>query len=173
MIDGGDDWIDIEHVYEMLGVGHDQIPLEDQNIRAVAIASPTHKPYSLLNKNHPTFLAYTGRRFALAHELCHLLYDRSYGQQLAIATGPWAPRDLERRANAFAAMLLMPTDLVLRVVGSLTVRLATLAAVRQVATVLRTSPTATIEHMGNLGLLDEADRERIRLEAETHLTSEE
>jgi Zn-dependent peptidase ImmA (M78 family) len=125
------------------------------------------------------FYCHTDGRFSppwesrLAHELCHLLYDRSYGWQLAIASGPWAPRDLERRANAFAAMLLMPKQLVARVVRSLTVRLDTLAAVRQVATALRTSPTATIEHLGNLGLLDEADRERIRLEAERQLTSEE
>lgn len=173
LIQDGIEWIDIDRVYEMLDVGHNQVQIEDHNVRAVAIASPIHKTYSLLNTNHPTFLAYAGRRFTLAHELCHLLYDRSYGSQLAIASGPWAPRDLERRANAFAAMLLMPTELVLRAVGSLTVRIATLAAVRHVATALRTSPTATIEHLGNLGLLDEADRERIRLEAESRLTSEE
>jgi Zn-dependent peptidase ImmA (M78 family) len=157
----------------MLGIGHDEIQLDDHEIRAVAIASPMHKPQCLLNKNHPTYLTNTGRRFTLAHELCHLLYDRSYGQQLAIATGPWAPRDLERRANAFAAMLLMPTELVLRVVSSLTVGLATFAGVRQVAATLRTSLTATTEHLGNLGLLDEADRERIRLEAEQRLTSDQ
>ena len=103
------------------------------------MSSPKHKPCSLLNVDHPTYDTYSGRRFTLAHELCHLLYDRSYGWQLAIASGPWAPRDLERRANAFA----------------------------------KTSPTATIEHLGNLGFLDEADRQRIRLEAERQLTSEE
>ena len=172
LLKDGTDWIDIERVYETLGVGHSEIRIEDDNVRAVAIASPTHQPFSLLNITHPTYSTYTGRRFTLAHELCHLLYDRSYGQQLAIASGPWAPRDLERRANAFAAMLLMPTELVLRVVGSLTVRLASLAAVREVAAALRTSPTATMEHLGNLGLLDEADRERIRLEAEKQWTSE-
>ena len=173
LIQDGADWIDIERVYQMLGVGHDQITLEDPNIRAVAIASANHQAYSLLNTSHPTSFTYTGRRFTLAHELCHLLYDRSYGRQLAIASGQWAPRDLERRANAFAAMLLMPKELVLRVIGSLTVSPATLADVRQVATAMKTSPTATLNHLGNLGLLDEADLERIQLEAETQLTSDE
>ena len=48
----------------------------------------------------------TRRRFTLAHELCHLIHDRGYGARLAIASGPWAPADVEQRANAFAAMLL-------------------------------------------------------------------
>jgi len=42
---------------------------------------------------------------------CHILFDREYGTKWALASGPWAPRDLERRANAFAAMLLMPPGL--------------------------------------------------------------
>jgi Zn-dependent peptidase ImmA (M78 family) len=173
LLQAGAEWIDIEQIYDQLGVERDQVSLNDPNIRAVSMASPNHKSCSLLNVNHPTYGMYSGRRFTLAHELCHLLYDRSYGWQLAIASGPWAPHDLERRANAFAAMLRMPTDLVLRVVRSLTIPLNTLAAARQVASELRTSPTATIEHLGNFGLLDEADRERIRLEAERQLTSEE
>ena len=113
LLQDGANWIDIEEVYSKLGIGQDRISLEDTNIRAVSIASGDHKPYALLNVNHPTHQISSGRRFTLAHELCHLLYDRSYGQQLAIASGPWAPRDLERRANAFAAMLLMPTSLIL------------------------------------------------------------
>lgn len=55
-----------------------------------------------------------GRRFTLAHEFCHLLFDRDVGAHLAIASGPWAPHDVERRANAFAAMFLMPNGLVWR-----------------------------------------------------------
>jgi Zn-dependent peptidase ImmA (M78 family) len=173
MLRDGTEWIDIEQIYDRLGIRRDEIRLNDANIRAVSMESPNHEPCSLLNVNHPTHAPYSGRRFTLAHELCHLLYDRSYGRQLAIASGPWAPLDLERRANAFAAMLLMPPALVLRVVRSLTVPLDTLVAVRQVASALRTSPTATVDHLLNLGLLGEADRERIRFEAEKQLTPEE
>jgi Zn-dependent peptidase ImmA (M78 family) len=39
--------------------------------------------------------------------------------KLAMATGPWAPRDLEKRANAFAAMFIMPTDLVRTLFGGM------------------------------------------------------
>ena len=43
------------------------------------------------------------QRFTLAHELCHMLHDRSYGARLAIASGPWAPWGIEKRANALLA----------------------------------------------------------------------
>ncbi len=44
----------------------------------------------------------------LAHELCHLLFDRKSFVSLALVSGTWAPAPLERRANAFAAELLLP-----------------------------------------------------------------
>lgn len=50
-----------------------------------------------------------GERMVLAHELCHLLIDRHQARPLKILSGPWAPPLLERRANAFAAELLLPT----------------------------------------------------------------
>lgn len=46
----------------------------------------------------------SGIRFTLAHELCHLLIDRDSGSQLALVSGPWAPKAVEQRANAFAAV---------------------------------------------------------------------
>src|SRR5262249_23636242 len=94
LLHGSADWIDIEQIYDRLEVGRDKISLNDPKIRAVSMASRDHKPNSLLNVNHATYGTYSGRRFTLAHELCHLLYDRSYGSQLAIASGPWAPLDL-------------------------------------------------------------------------------
>jgi hypothetical protein len=47
-----------------------------------------------------------------AADECHLLVDRERAVSLAIASGPWAPHDLEQRANAFAAAFLMPSELV-------------------------------------------------------------
>ena len=44
----------------------------------------------------------------LAHELCHLLFDRSSAVPLSVLSGTWAPPRLERVANAFAAELLIP-----------------------------------------------------------------
>jgi Zn-dependent peptidase ImmA (M78 family) len=50
------------------------------------------------------------RRFSLAHELGHLLMDRSRGKPLAILSGYLTDRDrgAEQRANAFAIRLLCP-----------------------------------------------------------------
>ena len=49
-----------------------------------------------------------------------------------------------------------------KAVGSLTVPLDSLDAVRTVADALRTSPKAALEHLANQGSLDEATREEIR-----------
>ncbi len=49
-----------------------------------------------------------GRRMILAHELCHLLFDVRAAIPLTVVSGPWAPPIIERRANAFAAELLIP-----------------------------------------------------------------
>ena len=53
----------------------------------------------------------------LAHELCHLLFDRSDAVPLSVLSGAWAPPRLERVANAFAAELLMPLEGTHDVVG--------------------------------------------------------
>jgi Zn-dependent peptidase ImmA (M78 family) len=45
---------------------------------------------------------------ALAHELCHLLFDTADGRALGIASGRSAPILLEKIANAFAAEFLLP-----------------------------------------------------------------
>ena len=100
------------------------------------------------------------RRFTMAHELCHLLYDRGKEHKVAIASGPWAPKDVERRANAFAAMFLMPRELVraaCRDAGTLN----TLEAVESVARSLHVSVTATLHQLANLYVIDEGTRDRL------------
>ena len=51
-----------------------------------------------------------GRRMAIAHEICHLLFHRADACPLGIVRGGWAPVALEREANAFAAELLLPKE---------------------------------------------------------------
>ena len=102
--------VDVEAILERLGVEVDEANLSDGSIRGVAIAGPRHRSGILWNRNNHFNADSRGRRFTLAHELCHLLFDRTDGQRLAVASGPWAPPSLEQRANAFAAMLLMPTE---------------------------------------------------------------
>ena len=159
------EWIDIDALYSWLGVQIDNVALADQSIRAVAIAGPNHRPAVLLNRSYQASHR-EPQRFTLAHELCHLLYDRSYGAILALASGPWAPLDVEKRANAFAAMLLMPTILVRNAVQQLNTPLNSPAAVIEVATRLRMSFSATLEHLTNLGFISTPIRDQIREQAD-------
>ena len=105
-----------------------------------------------------------GLRFTLAHELCHLLFDRSVGQRLAVASGPWAPPSLEQRANAFAAMLLMPTKVVRSVVADMNEPIATEQGVLSVASRLHTGFLSTLRHLRNLGFVDDSSMQRIEAE---------
>ena len=162
----GADFIDIEGLCQDLGIRLGSLRLRDQSIRAVALAGPHYSPAIYLNEDHDTYRWPSGKRFSLAHELCHLLFDRSYGRRLALASGPWAPRDLERRANSFAAELLMPPALVRRLESEMTVPIGSRDAVLQLSNRLRTSFTATLEHMANVGLITDSEREHIRNEAD-------
>jgi Zn-dependent peptidase ImmA (M78 family) len=163
---GSDEWVDVRQIYAQLGISVDDLPLNDRGIRAVSLAGPEHRPSTLLNPNHVTYQGEAGQRFTLAHELCHILFDRVYGASLAIASGPWAPSDIEARANAFAAMLLMPTELVRRLVPYLSQPVNSVAGAREVASKLHTSFKATLEHLKNLNFLSDEEHDRIEIEVE-------
>ncbi len=150
----------VEKLLDHLGISVEPIKLNDQSVRAVALAGPKHRPAVLVNDNVRHHSVQT-RRFTLAHELCHILHDRGYGAKLALASGPWAPVDVEKRANAFAAMLLMPTDRVGSVVRHLTSPLDSAEAVWEVANAFQTSFTATLGHLYNLGHIDEVTRDAL------------
>ncbi len=117
----------------------------------------------LINNRHPTGQSRAGRRFTMAHALCHLLYDRGYGCRLALISGPWAPAAVERRASAFAAMLLMPLALINRHISRLgAADLASIDAIKTLAAGMQTSFIATLEHLTNLGKLDPGERDQLR-----------
>ena len=155
------DRVDMERPIKALGVHIGKLDLSDTYVRGVSIAGPQHKPGIFVNGRHASNAHETGRRFTLAHELCHLLFDRERGRALAVASGPWAPRAIEQRANAFAAMLLMPTSLVKRAVAGLAVPIATKEGVDEVAKRLRAGRLAVLHHLTNLGFVDETDRQRL------------
>ncbi len=163
---GADEWINVREIYARLDISIENLPLKDSGIRAISIAGPEHRPSTLLNPTNGFYSAEVGRRFTLAHELCHILFDRGYGARLAIASGPWAPSDLEARANAFAAMLLMPTELVRRGARYLSRPLGTVDGVRAMAMKMHTSFKATLEHLMNLNFLSDEDHDRIEAEFE-------
>jgi Zn-dependent peptidase ImmA (M78 family) len=145
-----------------LDVRVDTITLADDRIRGVTVAGPQHHPAILVNSSHPRNQGPEGRAFTLAHELCHLVVDRRIGRKLAVASGPWAPVEIEQRANAFAADFLMPSDEVRTVVAQLSSPLASFDGIRAIAKAFGTSPRATLEHMHNLGWIDEFQRDVLR-----------
>jgi Zn-dependent peptidase ImmA (M78 family) len=97
----------LERLLLNLGVRWKSVRLGEFGPRGVAMAGPDVVPTILVNQDH---IANAGRgiRFTLAHELCHILFDREKAKTLLHPSTPWAPPSVEQRANAFAAMLLMP-----------------------------------------------------------------
>ena len=156
--------VDVNRLVEALGVRIELLDLSDTHVRGVSIAGPQHRPGIFVNGRHASNAHEAGRRFTLAHELCHLLFDREQGRPLAVASGPWAPRAIEQRANAFAAMLLMPTSLVKRTLARLTVAVATKEGVDEVAERLGTGRLAVLNHLVNLGFMDETDQRRLEVQ---------
>ena len=161
-----DHFIDVEGIVKRLGIEVREVDLTDETVRGVSVASPKHRPGILLNRRYPFHEYPSGARFTLAHELCHILYDRSAGRQLALASGPWAPRDIERRANAFGAMLLMPSELIRKAITSPPQPSGSFDWLLHIARTLKTSVDATIRHLTNLGYVDEAAAQRLQVEFE-------
>lgn len=103
-----DDYIDIEQICADLKIPVQEVDLADPSLDGASICDRQHGPLIFLNRSSVKVEHTWGRRMVLAHELCHLLFDRTHAVPLAIISGPWAPPTLERRANAFAAELLLP-----------------------------------------------------------------
>ena len=91
------------------------------------------------------------RRFNLAHELGHHLFADAYAPEVTISAG----NETEQMVNAFAIHLLLPRAQLHQTWNSFQdIRLAAVA----VGVRFRTSWTAVISHLKNLGLIDEARR---------------
>lgn len=101
------DKIDPEAVLSNLGVPVVSTSMSPA-IDAVGCWGRKHGPAVILNTAGKRSQADWGRRATLAHELCHLLVDRSRSLPLAEVLGGRSPYLPERRANAFAAEFLLP-----------------------------------------------------------------
>lgn len=146
--------VPIDECLTKLDVKVEDVLLRDSTIRAVALCGGTLQSTIALNLNCKQNQSEPGRRFTLAHELCHLLFDQEQGIPLAIASGPWAPKELEQRANAFAAMFLMPNAKV----WSLAARFTndgkwTTDSVRSMARELHVGRLPVLNHLHNLDLI--------------------
>ena len=82
----------------------------DQSIDAFACWGPRHGPTVVINEDGKHSRSAVGRRASLAHEIAHLLVDRTGALPLAEVLGGKTAPIAEARAGAFAAELLLPRD---------------------------------------------------------------
>lgn len=150
-------FVDMADVLPRLGIALVENALETSAIRGVAVAGKAFAPAILVNTTSVYNNNEAGRRFTLAHELCHILYDRTRAKKLSHLSGPWASTRTEKRANAFAAMFLAPPSAIRRKLGDIKPE-----SVRKLATEVRMGFTALVEHLCNVGLINDAEREELR-----------
>ena len=158
LLDG--DFIDVYAMCSHLRIDLQETELETDSIRGVAIAGDGFSPRIIVNRNHYFNQNESGKRFTIAHELCHVLFDRTRARRVAHASsGRWATQGIERRANAFAAYLLMPRALVLAHLPDAN-RIET-SDVQHLASRLQVNKSALLRHLRNLGVIDEVERETL------------
>jgi Zn-dependent peptidase ImmA (M78 family) len=156
--------IDVVGTIQRLKIRRKSVELCDCDIRGLSLTSPVHRATIVVNSRFANNRREEVLRFTLAHELCHVLFDQDFEHELAMASGPWAPAAIERRANAFAAMFLMPRDLVRHAIAHANEPPDTLNGVIQLARRMETSISTTIEHLHNLNQIDGFSRDRLREE---------
>ena len=153
--------VDVHRVLAELDVAVSHIDLTDEQVRAISVFGPTQRPRVFCNRR-----TYWGQspveRLTLAHELCHLLLDREWGDALAVASGPWAPVTIEQRANAFAAAFLMPSWLLRDAIIDLGRRMYDPQVIAEIAHRLRVSRSSLVDRLYNLGEITVEDRLRLR-----------
>lgn len=147
------------HLHD-LGVAVEELALETDSVRGIALAGAHFSPAILVNTSSAFNKTRQGRKFTMAHELCHILFDRTGAKRLSHVSQSWSSARVEKRANAFAAMFLASRAAVKRTLTETSVE-----AIKQQAETLELGYCALIEHLFNLGLIDEADRERLRTPA--------
>lgn len=158
----GSSWIDVVAIIDDRGITTSLTELSDIEIRAVSVFGPTQRPHIFLNTHFRWGIASNVRRFTLAHELCHLLIDREHGDELAVASGPWAPLAIEQRANAFAAAFLMPTWLLRDALATTVTPVDDPETIRSVSTRLHVSNSSLIDRLYNLGEITFDERIQLR-----------
>lgn len=146
-------FVDVEAFLEELGVAIHDIALETNSVRGVAIAGIAFGPAILVNENSTFNADKRGRRFTLAHEFCHILYDRANARRLSHISGPWAAARIEKRANAFAAMFLATPHALERALGPGEIR----HQFKHLSEKFGIGSKALREHMLNLDLITDVE----------------
>lgn len=106
-----DEAVDPEDVLSDWGVAVEEISLDHSPLDAVAAWGPCHGPVIILNVGEGGRASHAhGRRSTLAHEIGHLLVDRSGALPFSEVLGGHTPLYVEQRSRAFAAEFLLPKD---------------------------------------------------------------
>ncbi|WP_420437292.1 ImmA/IrrE family metallo-endopeptidase [Candidatus Poriferisodalis sp.] len=100
--------VDPEEILVLFGVPVIDVEFGLKDIDAIGCWGPRRGPAVLVNASGKSAGTRNRRRSTLAHEICHLLVDRSRSLPLAEVFGGRTPEHAERRARAFAAELLLP-----------------------------------------------------------------
>lgn len=159
------EFVDIENILkERFNIAVKIVGFDTDSIRGVAIAGDEYSPCIILNSKSQFNSTSAGRRFTLAHELCHILYDRSRARKVSHVSGPWAARGVEKRANAFAAMFLMPKPLLRKMLSE---RYLDLSRVAEVSRAMSVNKLPLIEHAYNLNIISFEQREALKLQLDT------
>lgn len=152
-------YLDIAAQLDRIGVGRADIKLVDAAIRGLSLAGPHLRPIVAINTGYRWKTGEVSR-FTYAHELCHILFDGTRAKRVAVASGPWAPVDVERRANAFAARFLVRPEAVSRL---MTQHVLTEAdGIRKAAKSIGVSASVFLETLHNMEYLEGADYERLK-----------
>jgi Zn-dependent peptidase ImmA (M78 family) len=148
------DQFDIEIICrERLGVSVVNCTLGDEAVEGIALLQFGRAPLVAVNAAGRFTRTVWGRRMTLCHEICHILHDGgSDTATVGIVSNEWAPYLIERRANAFAAMLLAPEPAIRRVLGRDS-SLWTEKVLRNAMGELGIGATTLLNHLRNLGWL--------------------
>lgn len=160
-IPAGERDVKVRRLLHDLKVEIEEIKLDTDSVRGVAIAGPGFSPAILVNMTSPFNRSWEGRNFTLAHEFCHILFDRTRAKRLSHVSGPWTSLRTEQRANAFAAMFLASRAAVRAVF-----REHGIDGTNNAAQALQLGHSALVEHLYNLRLIDEVMREELRLKVD-------
>lgn len=101
---------EIEAIFDKLSISVAHENLHTSTIDAIAVWG-VHGPCVILNKDRKHTTS-ERTRMTLAHELGHLILDRTGGLPFCEVLGGAIDNFMERRANAFAAELLLPRSIV-------------------------------------------------------------
>jgi Zn-dependent peptidase ImmA (M78 family) len=155
-----DNYVDIEGFLDNAGVKLRRVQFGRTGPRGVALAGEGFAPTIVVNRDHLSNSTQAGIRFTIAHEFCHILYDRGRARRISHSSTPWAPVPVEQRANAFAAMVLMPPGLVRRVLPAK----VTLQTVADAADRMGVGMRSAIQHFANIGEISDTKRDALLAE---------